>query len=318
MASTQAAEFAVHKDNEDLKGGNQSEPWTILAAKNPQKGWTQYNPRTMRKPALTADTKHIKVMSYNVNDLKRILKSDGDALVRLAQREDFDVLCLQETKLQETDVEEIKSSLLKGYEHSFYACCVTKAAYSGTAVISRIKPLSVRYGLGVPEHDEEGRLVTLEFDTFYLVCGYIPNASTDLKRLLYRVTKWDPSLGKYMKELEKVKPVILTGDLNCAYEDIDVHHPKSLLRKAGFTYEERQSFKQHFLKKGFVDTFRNQHPNVVGYTFWGWNGGRQTNKGWRLDYFLVSESILGKVYDSYILPDVDGSDHSPIGLILTL
>ncbi|KAL8145781.1 hypothetical protein AgCh_003798 [Apium graveolens] len=237
MASTaQAPEFAVGKDNDDLKGGNESEPWTILAAKDPKKGWTQYNPRTMRKPALTSDTKHIKIMSYNEND-----------------------------------VEEIKSSLLKGYEHSFYACCVTKAGYSGTAVISRIKPLSVRYGLGVPEHDEEGRLVTLEFDTFFLVGGYIPNASTDLKRL----------------ELEKVKPVILTGDLNCAYEDIDVHSPKSLLRKAGFTYEERQSFKQQFLKKGMA----------LG---------------------LLSQSILAKVYDSYILPDVDGSDHSPIGLILTL
>ncbi|KAL8132546.1 hypothetical protein AgCh_008146 [Apium graveolens] len=200
--------------------------------------------------------------------------------------EDFDVLCLQETKLHEKDVDAIKRSLLDGYQHSFWACNFsTSFAYSGTAIISRIKPLSVRYGLGISKHDSEGRLVTLEFDTLIL---------------------------------RRPKPVVLTGDLNCAYENIDIHNPDGSKRKAGFTLEERQSFKTNFLNKGFVDTFRHQHRRVVGYTFWGWNQGRDTNKGWRLDYFLVSKSIVDKVYDSYILPDVDASDHTPIGLILTL
>ncbi|KAK1395958.1 DNA-(apurinic or apyrimidinic site) endonuclease [Heracleum sosnowskyi] len=294
------------------------EPWTVLTHKDPQPGWVPYNPRTMRKPPLDPQTKHIKVLSYNVNGLKRLLELDASYLQQLANREDFDVLCLQETKLEEKDVEAIKCSLLDGYEDSYWTCSVSRLEYSGTAVISRIKPLSVRFGLGISEHDNEGRLVTVEFDTFYLLCGYVPNSGKYLKRLAYRVTEWDPSLSNYVKELEKVKPVILTGDLNCAHQEIDIHNPAKSLKKAGFTIKERQSFEMNFLNKGFVDTFRNQHPGVVGYTFWGWYDGRETNKGWRLDYFLVSESILDKVYDSYILPDVDGSDHSPIGLILTL
>lgn len=297
----------------------QSEPWTVLTHKKPQTGWISYNPRTMRKPPLTADTKHVKIMSWNVNGLRALLKLEGFSAVRLAQREDFDVLCLQETKLQEKDVEAIKFSLLEGYKDSFWTCSVSKLGYSGTAIISRIKPLSVRYGLGISDHDSEGRLVTVEFDTFYLLCGYVPNSGDGLKRLSYRVTEWDTSLSNYMKELEKAKPVILTGDLNCAHEEIDIYDPAGNKRSAGFTIEERQSFQTNFLSKGFVDTFRNQHPGVVGYTYWGYrHNGRKTNKGWRLDYFLVSESISDMVYDSYILPDVGGSDHCPIGLILTL
>lgn len=297
----------------------QCEPWTVLTHKKPQTGWISYNPRTMRKPPLTADTKHVKIMSWNVNGLRALLKLEGFSAVQLAQREDFDVLCLQETKLQEKDVEAIKFSLLEGYKDSFWTCSVSKLGYSGTAIISRIKPLSVRYGLGISDHDSEGRLVTLEFDTFYLLCGYVPNSGDGLKRLSYRVTEWDTSLSNYMKELEKAKPVILTGDLNCAHEEIDIYDPAGNKRSAGFTIEERQSFQTNFLSKGFVDTFRNQHPGVVGYTYWGYrHNGRKTNKGWRLDYFLVSESISDMVYDSYILPDVGGSDHCPIGLILTL
>lgn len=159
----------------------------------------------------------------------------------------------------------------------------------------------------------------MEFDNFYLLCGYVPNSGDGLRRLTYRITEWDPSLGSYMKELEESKPVVLTGDLNCAHEEIDIYNPTGNKRSAGFTEEERQSFETNFLNKGFVDTFRKQHPGVVGYTYWGYrHGGRKTNKGWRLDYFLVSECISEKVHDSYILPDVDGSDHSPIGLVLKL
>ncbi|KAL3533689.1 hypothetical protein ACH5RR_007210 [Cinchona calisaya] len=295
------------------------EPWTILAHKKPQKGWVAYNPRTMRTPPLAGDVKHVKIMSWNVNGLRALLKLESFSALQLARREDFDVLCLQETKLQEKDVEAIKETLLEDYDHSFWTCSVSKLGYSGTAIISRKKPLSVRYGLGISDHDTEGRLVTAEFDNFYLLSGYVPNSGDGLKRLSYRITQWDPSLGNYVKELEKSKPVILTGDLNCAHEEIDIYNPAGNKRSAGFTAEERQSFETNFLNKGFVDTFRRQHPGVVGYTYWGYrHGGRKTNKGWRLDYFLVSDCISDKVHDSYILPDVTGSDHCPIGLILKL
>ncbi|XP_021988801.1 DNA-(apurinic or apyrimidinic site) endonuclease, chloroplastic isoform X3 [Helianthus annuus] len=298
---------------------HEAEPWTVLAHKKPQKEWVAYNPRTMRPPALNGDIKHVKIMSWNVNGLRALLKLESFSALELAQREDFDVLCLQETKLQEKDVEAIKQRLLEGYDNSFWTCSVSKLGYSGTTIISRIPPLSVKYGLGIPDHDSEGRLVTTEFDSFYLISGYVPNSGDGLKRLSYRIIEWDPSLSNYIKELEKSKPVILTGDLNCAHEEIDIYNPAGNKRSAGFTIEERRSFEENFLKKGFVDTFRKQHPNVVGYTYWGFrHGGRKTNKGWRLDYFLVSESIAENVHDSYILPDVAGSDHCPIGLVLKL
>ncbi|KAF2308137.1 hypothetical protein GH714_035617 [Hevea brasiliensis] len=226
-------------------------------------------------------------------------------------------LQLKRLKSQEKDVESIKQCLIDGYENSFWTCSHSKLGYSGTAIVSRIKPLSVSYGLGIPDHDSEGRLVTAEFDSFYLINAYVPNSGDGLKRLSYRVTQWDSSLSNYMKELEKSKPVILTGDLNCAHQEIDIYNPAGNRRSAGFTDEERQSFGTNFLSRGFVDTFRKQHPIVVGYTYWGYrHGTRKTNKGWRLDYFLVSESIADKVHDSYIVPDVAGSDHCPIGLIL--
>ncbi|CAL1361784.1 unnamed protein product [Linum trigynum] len=294
-----------------------AEPWTVLAHKKPQKVWIPYNPRKLRPPPLDRDSRSVKLLSWNVNGLRALLKLEGFSALELAQREDFDILCLQETKLQDKDVESIKQSLLEGYESSSWTCSLTKLGYSGTAIISRIKPLSVTYGLGIPDHDSEGRIVTAEFDSFYLICAYVPNSGDGLKRLSYRTTQWDPSLSDYMKELEKTKPVILTGDLNCAHQEIDIFNPAGNRRSAGFTDEERQSFGRNFLDKGFVDTFRNQHPNAVGYTYWGYrHGGRKTNKGWRLDYFLVSESLADKVHDSYIVPDVMGSDHCPIGLIL--
>ncbi|XP_010273318.1 PREDICTED: DNA-(apurinic or apyrimidinic site) lyase, chloroplastic isoform X2 [Nelumbo nucifera] len=294
---------------------NSSEPWTVLTHKKPQQGWIPYNPRTMRPPPLTDDTEFVKILSWNVNGLRALLKLEAFSALQLAQKENFDVLCLQETKLQEKDVEKVRQCLLDGYENSFWTCSVSKLGYSGTAIISRIKPLSVRYGLGISDHDSEGRLVTVEFDKFYLISGYVPNSGEGLRR----VTQWDPSLSNYMKELEKSKPVILTGDLNCAHQEIDIFNPAGNRRSAGFTDEERESFERNFLSEGFVDTFRRQHPGVVGYTYWGYrHGGRLKNIGWRLDYFLVSESIADKVHDSYILPDVAGSDHCPIGLILKL
>ncbi|CAA2986635.1 DNA-(apurinic or apyrimidinic site) lyase, chloroplastic [Olea europaea subsp. europaea] len=160
------------------------EPWTIFAHKKPQKGWIAYNPKTMRPPPPAADTAHLKLMSWNVNGLRALLKLESFSALQLAQRENFDILCLQETKLQEKDVETIKQSLLEGYDNSFWTCSVSKLGYSGTAIISRMKPLSVRYGLGISDHDSEGRLVTVEFDHFYLLSGYVPNSGDGLRRLV--------------------------------------------------------------------------------------------------------------------------------------
>ncbi|XP_024186600.1 DNA-(apurinic or apyrimidinic site) endonuclease, chloroplastic isoform X1 [Rosa chinensis] len=311
--SSKAASITVKTDD---KG---AEPWTVLAHKKPQKDWIPYNPKTMRPSQLTRETKFMKLMSWNVNGLRALLKLEGFSALQLAEREDFDVLCLQETKLQEKDVEDVKRSLIDGYENSFWTCSVSKLGYSGTAIISRVKPLSVSYGLGMSDHDSEGRIVTVEFDSFYLISGYVPNSGDGLRRLTYRITEWDPSLSNYMKELENSKPVILTGDLNCAHQEIDIYNPAGNRRSAGFTDEERQSFGTNFLSRGFVDTFRRQHPGVVGYTYWGYrHGGRKFNRGWRLDYFLVSESVADKVHDSYILPHISGSDHCPIGLVIKL
>ncbi|KAA3457105.1 apurinic endonuclease-redox protein isoform X9 [Gossypium australe] len=179
---------------------NQSEPWTILAHKKPQKGWIAYNPRTMRRSLPIENTKFVKILSWNVNGLRALLKLEGFSAMELAKQENFDVLCLQETKLQEKDVESIKQSLIEGYENSFWSCSNTRLGYSGTAIISRIKPLSVRYGLGISDHDSEGRVVTAEFDSFYLLSVYVPNSGDGLRRLTYRITEWDPSLSNYIKE----------------------------------------------------------------------------------------------------------------------
>lgn len=314
--AAEAASIHVEVSQQVNESSYEKEPWTRFAHKKPQKGWVAYNPRTMRPPPLKRDTNFVKLMSWNVNGLRALLKLEGFSALELALREDFDVLCLQETKLQEKDVETVRD-LLEGYENSFWTCSIAKPGYSGTAIVSRIKPLSVQYGLGISDHDTEGRVVTAEFDSFYLLCVYVPNSGDGLRRLTYRTTEWDPSLSQYMKELEKSKPVILTGDLNCAHQEIDIYNPAGNKRSAGFTIEERESFEKNFLSQGFVDTFRKQHPDVVGYTYWGYrHGGRKTNRGWRLDYFLVSGSIADSVHDSYILPDVNGSDHCPIGLVL--
>eukprot|EP00249_Psilotum_nudum_P020629 c27785_g1_i2 orf=811-2178(+) len=299
---------------------NEEEPWTMLTHKKIQPGWFAYNPATMRPAPSTRGMNTMKLLSWNVNGLRALLKGKAEhPFVQLQCREPFDVLCLQETKLQEKDVAQIKLSHFSSYESSFWNCSVTKLGYSGTAVLSRRKPLSVRYGLGNVNHDSEGRLITLEFDSFCLVAGYVPNSGQKLERLAYRTQEWDISLSDYVKDLEKIKPVILTGDLNCAHQEIDIYNPEGNRRSAGFTDEERNSFEANFLNKGLVDSFRRQHPNAVGYTYWGYRAGaRPTNKGWRLDYFLVSDSMADHVSDSFILPDVRGSDHCPIGLVLEI
>ncbi|PWZ34211.1 DNA-(apurinic or apyrimidinic site) lyase, chloroplastic [Zea mays] len=330
-----------------------SEPWTHLTHKQRRPQWIAYNPRTMRPPPLSTDTNSMKILSWNVNGLQAIVQS-GFSADELVARENFDVLCLQETHLEAScfgvsiaapsytasswavgcfdvymgflnnpiyhDMErnvDLFKNLVHEYDYTCWSCSVARLGYSGTAVISRVQPISVQYGLGIPEHDQEGRLITLEFDDFYLVNAYVPNSGRGLRRLNYRINDWDPCFSDFIKKLECSKPVIVAGDLNCARQSIDIHNPQAKTEAAGFTIEERESFEVNFSRKGLVDTFRKQHPNAVAYTFWGENQ-RITNKGWRLDYFLASESIADKVHDSYTLPDVALSDHSPIGLLLKL
>ncbi|KAH9313898.1 hypothetical protein KI387_022525, partial [Taxus chinensis] len=273
-------------DNSKIKDGvvagedgfNFEEPWTMLVHKKVQNGWVAYNPRTMRPGSPVEIRNMIRLISWNVNGLRALMKrKEENTILQLVERENFDVLCLQETKLQEKDVEQIKKGLLDGYENSFWTCSVSKLGYSGTAVISRIKPISVKFGLGLPDHDSEGRLITIELDKFYLVAGYVPNSGQKLERLAYRVQKWDPALSSYIKDLEQKKPVVLTGDLNCAHEEIDIYNPDGNRRSAGFTDEERRSFEDNFLNKGFVDSFRKQHPNKVGYTYWGYRQGARAD-----------------------------------------
>uniref|UniRef100_J3L4Y6 DNA repair nuclease/redox regulator APEX1 n=1 Tax=Oryza brachyantha TaxID=4533 RepID=J3L4Y6_ORYBR len=247
------------------------EPWTKLTHREKLPEWLAYNPRTMRPPPLSRDTKCMKILSWNVNGLHDVVTTQGFSAPNLAQRENFDVLCLQETHLEEKDIENFKN-LIAGYDNSYWSCSVSRLGYSGTAVISQVKPISVQYGLGIPEHDHEGRVITLEFDGFYLVNAYVPNSGRFLRRLTYRVNNWDPCFSNYLKILEKSKPVIVAGDLNCARQSIDIHNPPAKTKSAGFTIEERESFETNLSSRGFVDTFRKQHPNAVGYTFWKTNG----------------------------------------------
>lgn len=345
------AALAASAITASLNASQNTEPWTVLVHRKAQSDWVAYNPATMRQtPVPVGKQELLKIISWNVNGLRSLLKwkskggnkkggnkkggkgkgedilSEGEALEteisalsQLSERERPDFICLQETKLQEKDAEEIKQELLPTYKYSYWSCSTAKLGYSGCALFSKKKPKNVTYGLGLPEHDFEGRVITAEFDNFFLINVYVPNAGEKLDRLSYREKEWDPALGNHMKELEKKKPVILTGDLNVAYEEIDIHHPDGNRKSAGFTDEERTSFEICFLNGGFSDTFRVQHPKAVGYSYWGYrSGARPKNTGWRLDYFLASQSIVNSKFDSFTVPDVVGSDHCPIGLSFLL
>lgn len=254
----------------------------------------------------------MKLISWNVNGLRAVLKKAFEA--KLAEI-DADVVCLQETKVS-IDVVEGLDILGEAYPHQFWACA-EKKGYSGTAVFSRRKPLSVRQGLGVGKHDREGRVLTVEFPRFTLVNVYTPNARNELLRLPYRADEWDVDFRKYLARLDREKPVVFCGDLNVAHEEIDLARPKQNRKNAGFTDEERQGFSR-LLEAGFVDTFRAFHPDEPGhYSWWSYRGqARARNIGWRLDYFGVSNRFFPKVKEAFILKDVDGSDHVPVGITL--
>ena len=223
---------------------------------------------------------------------------------------DADAVCLQETKMhqEQADLE------LPGYQQFWNSA--EKKGYSGTAVFTRVPPLNVTYGIGMAEHDSEGRVITVEYEPFYLVNCYTPNAQRELARLEYRM-KWEDDFRAYLMSLDAKKPVVLCGDLNVAHQEIDLKNPKTNRRNAGFSDEERAKMTE-LLAGGFVDTFRALYPDVTGaYTWWSYlRRARDTNAGWRIDYFIVSERLRGAVHDSRIRADVMGSDHCPVELDL--
>ncbi|MBE5786397.1 MAG: exodeoxyribonuclease III [Clostridiales bacterium] len=249
----------------------------------------------------------MKLISWNVNGLRAVM---GKGFSDIFQNLDADIFCLQETKLQEGQIE----MDLPGYHQ--YWNYAEKKGYSGTAIFTKEAPLSVRYGMGVEEHDHEGRVITLEFPNFYMITVYTPNAQRELTRLDYRM-QWEDAFLSYLKELEQHKPVVFCGDLNVAHREIDLKNPKSNVNNAGFTKEERGKMDQ-LLSNGFIDTFRFFHPEEEGaYTWWSYMfKAREKNVGWRIDYFIVSEALRERLESACIHPEVMGSDHCPVELIL--
>ena len=247
----------------------------------------------------------MKLVSWNVNGLRAVVNK---GFMDFFKQIDADIFAIQETKMQEGQLELI----LDGYYQ--YWNSAEKKGYSGTAIFTKEKPLNVTYGLGVEEHDKEGRIITLEFEKFYFVDCYTPNSKRELERLEYRMI-WEDELRKYLKEIEKIKPVIYCGDLNVAHKEIDLKNPKTNRRSAGFTDEERSKMTE-LLEAGFTDTFRYLYPDKENsYTWWSYMGhAREKNVGWRIDYFIVSKSIEEKIKDSIIHDNIMGSDHCPVEL----
>ena len=253
----------------------------------------------------------MKLISWNVNGLRAALKKD---FLPSMQGLDADIICLQETKLQPEQVPEDVALGLPGY-FSFWNSAEEKG-YSGTAVFTRQEPISVTHDFGDEIHRKEGRIITAEYAEFYLVCCYTPNSQDELKRLSYRMD-WEASIRAYLLELDKAKPVILCGDLNVAHQEIDLKNPKTNRKNPGFTDEERAQMTA-LLEAGFSDTFRSLYPETTeAYSWWSYRANaRARNTGWRIDYFVVSDRLMARVLDAGIHPEIHGSDHCPVELIL--
>lgn len=249
----------------------------------------------------------MRLVTWNVNGLRACL---GKGFLDFFQRVDADVVCLQETKLQPDQI------ALELPSYRLFWNSAEKKGYSGTAVFTRVEPLSVTCGIGLDAHDHEGRVITAEFDGFFLVCCYTPNAQNELARIDYRM-QWEDDFRAYLMELDKKKPVVLCGDLNVAHEEIDLKNPKSNRGNAGFSDQERGKMTE-LLSSGFTDTFRALYPDRTGaYTWWSYRfNARKNNAGWRIDYFIVSDRLLPRVRDNIIHAEVEGSDHCPVELVL--
>lgn len=250
-----------------------------------------------------------KLISWNVNGLRACMDK---GFMDFFEKENADIFCLQETKMQEGQLDWVK----EGW-HAYWNYA-EKKGYSGTAVFTKEEPLQAAYGIGIPEHDKEGRVITLEFETFYFVTVYTPNSQRELARLDYRM-KWEDDFRTYLVELKKKKPVIVTGDMNVAHKEIDLKNPKTNRKNAGFTDEERGKMTE-LLEAGFIDTFRYFYPDKEGiYSWWSYMfKAREKNAGWRIDYFLTSSELEKNLSDAMIYTEVMGSDHCPVGLLIEL
>ena len=247
----------------------------------------------------------MKLISWNVNGIRACVNKGFEDFFNSI---DADVFCIQETKCQPEQIE------LNFDGYNAYWNSAERKGYSGTAIFSKTDPISVRYGIGIEEHDNEGRVITLEFEGCYVVTIYTPNSKRGLERLDYRQL-WEDEIRKYLLSLSRQKPVIMCGDLNVAHKEIDLKNPKSNIGNAGFTYEERDKMTE-LLASGFIDSFRYKYPDKTdAYSWWSYMGkAREKNVGWRLDYFIVSDTIKDNINEAYIYPEILGSDHCPVGL----
>lgn len=254
----------------------------------------------------------MKIISWNVNGIRAVqTKGFTETLAHL----DADCILLQETKAQADQIDKA----LEGIDHyHIYNNCAERKGYSGVTIMSRHEPLQIIHDIGIAEHDQEGRVIVAEFEQFYLLNVYVPNSGEALARLDYRKT-WDAEFLAYCQQLQSKKPLIACGDFNVAHQEIDIARPKPNYNKsAGYTQVEIDGF-SHFLDAGFVDTFRHLHPNTVAYSWWSFRANARVNNiGWRIDYVLTSQSLVGKVKQAFILPDITGSDHCPVGIEIGL
>lgn len=255
----------------------------------------------------------MKLISWNVNGLRAVINK---GFKEFFKEIDADIFCIQETKMQEAQLDENILEIFEGY--NAYWNSAEKKGYSGTAIFTKQKPLNVTYGIGKEEHDKEGRVITLEFEKFYMVNIYTPNSKRELERLDYRQL-WEDEIRAYLLKLKENKPVVMCGDLNVAHTEIDLKNPKTNRKNAGFTDEERAKMTE-LLNAGFVDTYRYKYPEVEGkYSWWSYMfHAREKNAGWRIDYFIVSENLKDKIEDAKILDDIYGSDHCPVELDLNI
>lgn len=261
--------------------------------------------------------KNLRIIAWNVNGIRALIKKID--LNNFLDKHKPHIFCMGETKLSCPDliIKEKLKKIIKGYKYRYFSTCIAKKGYSGTAIWSKKKPINVSYGINIEEYDQEGRVITLEFANFFLVHVYTPNSGQVLQRLKYRVKEWDPKFWNYISKLESSKKVIVCGDVNCARYEIDIHSPKTNLKSAGFTIQERNSLNSIIKNLNFIDVYRHLYPNKVEYSYWSYmRKSRENNKGWRIDLFLISKKFLKQIKNSKIITDQIGSDHAPIILEL--
>jgi exodeoxyribonuclease-3 len=252
----------------------------------------------------------MKILSFNVNGIRAVV---GKTFLEDMQAQAPDVICLQETK---ATPEQVAAAVAPLSAYQVFANSADRKGYSGTAILTKVAPISVTYDIGMPDHDTEGRVICAEFDSFYLVTVYVPNSGSELLRLGYRQT-WDAAFLAYLKNLENSKPVVVCGDFNVAHRAIDLARPKENYNKAAGYMQEEIDGMNAFTSAGLLDSFRTMHPETVKYSWWSYRAGaREKNVGWRIDYFLVSEAFIPQLQEAFILNDVYGSDHCPVGVVL--